>query len=220
MKILIIGAGRVGSQLASDLSRLGHSITIVDNDEEKLLRVSSQADVEALVRDATDPQLYEEIDIQSYDVVVAATDKDEINLFVAAIAKLYNIERVFVRAKNTQTSSLLQLLGVEAAIVEPQLAASIIFTMIQGRYGIVDLVSTITGDFHLVSGSIKQTSILRGKTLLEAIRDGLIPKSIKLLAVFDGERFYEVEESPVLDVGHIVIALVSHTSLKEFSELF
>ncbi len=220
MKILIIGAGRVGSQLAINLSKLGHSITIVDMDDEKLVKISSQADVEALIRDATDPQLYEEIDFQSYDVVVAATDKDEINLFVAAIAKLYNIERVFVRAKNPQTSTLLQLLGVEAAVVEPQLASSIIFSMIQGRYGIVDLVSSLTGDFHLVSGSIKQTSILRGKTLLEALKEGLIPSGVKLLAVFDGEYFYEIEDSPILDVGHIVIALVSHAKLKEFSELF
>jgi trk system potassium uptake protein TrkA len=220
LKILIIGAGRVGSQLAILLSRLGHSITIIDKDEDKIVKIGTQADVEGLVRDATDPQLYDEIDFHSYDVIVATTDRDEVNLFVAAIAKLYNIGRVFVRAKNPQTTSLLELLGVEAVVVEPMLAANILYSLVQGRYGIMDMVATLTGDFHLVSGLVKETSVLRGKRITEALREGLIPGGVKVLAVFDGENFYEIEDAPPLDVGSIVIALVRSNALKEFSVLF
>ncbi len=173
-----------------------------------------------MVRDATDPQLYEDIDLQTYDVVVACTDKDEVNLFVAALARLYKIERVFVRAKNPQTPTLLQLLGVESVIVEPQITANIIYAMIQGRYGLVDLITSLSGDFRIVAASIKETSLLRGKTVMDALREGLIPPGAKILAVFDGERFYDVEDSPVLDVGFVIVALVSKNSLKEFSELF
>ena len=202
------------------MSKLGHSITVVDKDEEKLVRLGTIADVEGLVRDATDPQLYEDIDLQTYDVVVACTDKDEVNLFVAALARLYKIERVLVRAKNPQTPTLLQLLGVESVIVEPQITANIIHAMIQGRYGLVDLITSLSGDFRIVAASIKETSMLRGKTIMDALRERLIPAGVKILAVFDGERFYDIEDSPVLDVGYVVVALVWKNSLKEFSELF
>jgi len=220
LRILIFGAGRVGSRLAVELSKLGHSITVIDTDEEKLSRLGVQADVEGLVRDATDPQLYEELDLPSYDIVVACTDRDEVNLFVAAIARLYGIERIFVRAKNEQTPTLLQLLGVESVVVEPRLAANIILSMIQGRYGVIDLVLSLSGDYRLVSASVKETSILRGKTVAEAMRAGLIPKGVKILAIFDGENFHEPEEGLTLEVGHVVIALVAQNAVKEFSELF
>ncbi|MCE4628206.1 MAG: TrkA family potassium uptake protein [Desulfurococcales archaeon] len=219
MKILIIGAGRVGSHLAKLLSRLGHDITIVDKDEQRILSVMSVADAEGLARDVTDPSFFEEIDLSRYDVVVAATDRDEVNLFVSSIAKLYNVERIFVRAKNPQTVTLLNMIGVESAVVEPVIAANILFSHIQGKYEIVNLVSSLSGEFFLVAGVIKETSRLRGKLLTHAIREGLIPPEIRVLAVFDGERFYDIDEAPVLEVGHIVIALVTERSLKTFSEL-
>ena len=220
MKILIIGAGRLGSHLAQLLSRLGHDITVVDKDEDKILATLKVADVDGYTRDVTDPRFFEEIDLSEYDVIVAATDRDEVNLFVASIARLYNVKRIFVRAKNSQTMSLLDLIGVEGVVVEPLIAANIIFSLIQGRYELVNLVSSLSGKFFLVSAVVKETSILRGKLLSRAIEDGLIPKDVKILAVFDGERFYDVSEAPALDVGHIVVALVSERSLREFNELF
>jgi len=219
LKVLIIGAGRVGSHLAQLLSNLGHDITVVDKNERRILAVMNQADVEGLARDVTDPSFFEEIDLAAYDAVVVATDRDEVNLFVASIAKLYNVERIFVRAKNPQTVTLLNMIGVESAVVEPVIAANIIFAHLQGRYEIVNLVSSLSADFFLVAGVVKETSRLRGKLPAHAMEEGLIPGSVRLLAVFDGEKFYSIDEAPVLDVGHVVIALVTEKGLKEFSEL-
>jgi trk system potassium uptake protein TrkA len=209
----------MGSHLAQLLSQLGHDITVVDKDEDKILSILNVADVEGLVRDVTDPRFFEEIDLASYDTVVIATDRDEVNLFVASIAKLYDVKRIFVRAKNSQTTSLLRMIGVESVVVEPLIAANILFSLIQGRYEVVSLVSSLSGDFFLVSGVVKETSRIRGKLLSHAIEEGLIPPSIKILAVFDGERFYDIEDAPVLDSGHVIVALVSSKSIKDFNEL-
>ncbi|MCE4624348.1 MAG: TrkA family potassium uptake protein [Desulfurococcales archaeon] len=219
MRILIIGAGRVGSHLAERLSKLGHDITVVDKDERKILSVINIADVEGLSRDVTDPRFFEDIDLSSYDAIVIATDRDEVNLFVASIARLYNVERIFVRAKNTQTISLLNLIGVESVIVEPLIAANMLYSLIQGKYELVHLVSALTGEFFLVAGAVRETSKIRGK-ILSHIMDEEIPKGVKILAVFDGENFYDPTEAPPLEPGHVVVALVSNRSLKEFNELF
>lgn len=219
MKILIIGAGRLGSHLAQLLSRLGHDITVVDKDEDKILNTLKIADVDGYARDVTDPRFFEEIDLSTYDVIVAATDRDEVNLFVASIARLYNVERIFVRAKNSQTTSLLSMIGVEGVVVEPLIAANILFSLIQGKYELVNLVSSLSGGFYLVSGVVREASPLRGKLISHAIEEGLIPSSVKILAVFDGERFYDINEAPPLEPGFVVIALVSEKSLREFNEL-
>ena len=218
MRILIIGAGRVGSTLAELLSSAGHSVTVIDKNEEKVLSI--QADVESYIRDATDPEVYEELDIRIYDVVVAATDRDEVNLFVAAIAKLNNIEKVFVRVKNPKTSKLLRILGVDGIVVVPQIAANILYTLIEGRYKVVNLINTLIGEFKLVSLTVRETSTVRGIAPPELEKRGLLPRGVKILAVYWEDQFYDPSEAPPLEPGQIVIALAHEEAIKELSELF
>ncbi len=209
----------MGRHLAEQLSRLGHDIIIVDKDENKIVAVMESADVEGLTRDVTDPRFFEELDLSSFDAVVVVTDRDEVNLFVASIARLYNVKRIFVRAKNPHMTSLLRLIGVESVVIEPLVAANIIFSLLQGKYEPVQLLPSLAGGFYLVSGVVTESSKLRGKIITHAIQDGLVPPNIMILAVFDGERFYSPEEAPAVEAGHMVIALVDERGLKEFNEL-
>jgi len=219
LKILIIGAGRVGRSLAAQLVRSGHSVTLIDKDETKM-QALHDIDAEFLLKDATDPRTYEELDIKQYDVVVAVTDRDEVNLFVAAIASMYNIPRIYVRAKNPHTAKLVRVLGVDGVVVTPQIAANLLYSFIEGRYRPVNLVNTLIGEFHLVSVMVKETSQVRGLRPREIEAKGLIPRGVKILSIYHEGKFYDPEEAPPLDVGHVVIALVHREALERFRELF
>ncbi|MEB3780080.1 MAG: TrkA family potassium uptake protein [Desulfurococcales archaeon] len=218
--MLIVGAGLVGSMLAQRLSDVGHSVTIIDKDEERVTRIGTQADVEALVKDATNPAIYDEIDLESYDIVVAATDKDEVNLFVAAIARLYGLDKIYVRIRNPQTSRILDILGVKGIVPEPQLVANILFSLIEGLHTAVTLMPVLTGDFVLVSLTVKPTSVVRGRWIKDLERDSVLPKEAKILAVFDGERLVDPLDSPPLEVGHVVIALTRRDKVRDLMNLF
>ena len=219
MKILIIGAGRVGSALAAQLVKSGHSVTVIDKDASKV-ESPETVDAEFLVRDATDPKVYEELELRDYDVVVAVTDKDEVNLFVAAVAKLYNVNKIYVRAKNPETSRLLRLLGVEGVVVAPLVTANILYSLIEGRYRLVRVVDTLIGEFHIASATVRETSPVRGLKPADIERKGMLPEGVKILSIYHEGVFYEPEEAPPLEPGYVVIALVHEESLKKFSELF
>ncbi len=220
MRILIVGAGLVGSMLAQKLSDVGHSVTIIDKDEERVTRIGSQADVEALVKDATNPAIYDELDLESYDIVVAATDRDEVNLFVAAIARLYGLDKIYVRIRNPQTSRILDILGVKGVVPEPQLIANTLFSLIEGLHTAVILMPVLTGDFVLVSLTVKPTSIVRGRWVKDLERDKVLPGDSRILAVFDGEKLVDPLDAPPLDVGYVVIALARRDRVKELMNLF
>jgi len=215
--VLIIGAGEVGRLLARRLSEIGHSVTVVDKSEERIVRLSDEADVMGVVRDATDPLLYSEIDLSSFDVVVAATDRDEVNLFVAAVARLHRVHRVFVRVRNPETSRLLSMLGVENIIAERQIAANILFSYIQGHYSIVELLPALQGDFLVVSGVVRATSPVRGKSMSEV--DSMMPRGARILLVYHDGEFRDPRDVPYLEEGMMPIIIARRDVLREVARL-
>ncbi len=218
MRILIIGAGQVGSNLAHILALHGNDVIVVDKDPEKCraLRESAEADIHAVEGDATDPSLYDEIDLASIDVVVAATDRDEVNLFVATLAKDYGVKRVIARARSPLVARLMEKIGVEYVITEPLVTAKLMAAVIEGKYTAVNLVPVFTGNYVLVAVSIAETDSSVGKSLEELN----LPRESRVLAVFDGEEFLDPLEVDKLHPNYVIIALVRRDVVQEFIQAF
>ncbi len=217
MRILIVGAGHVGSTLAKLLSVKGNDVIVVDRDAEKAMRIADEADVLALARDATDPELYEEINLSTFDVVVAVTDRDEINLFVSTVSKEYGVPRVVARVKNPSIARLLERVGVEYALTEPYIMAKIIESVIEGKYHAVELAPIFTGNYVIASITLTESDSSVGKRLSEISLPG---DGVKLLTVFDEEGFKDPEEIGELRPGMQIIALVRRDLVEKFVEVF
>ncbi len=217
MRILIIGAGHSGSLLAKRLAEKGHEVIIVDKNPERAQMVAHEADVQAYARDATDPSLYDEIDMLTIDVVVAVTDKDEVNLFVAALAKEYNVPRIIAKARDARIALLMERFGIEYVVPEPQITARIIESIIEGKYSVVELVPAYSGNYALISITLTESSNAVGKTLEEVEYDR---SKAKILAVFDGQTLLDPSEVTQLQPNYEVIALVRRDYIEEFMQAF
>ena len=90
MNILILGAGQVGSELTEILSEDGHSITLVDLDEEKLEKESEQHDIKIVSGNCCYPQTLEDANIQETELAIAMTEWDEVNLVACQMIKHLN----------------------------------------------------------------------------------------------------------------------------------
>ena len=89
MKIVILGAGAVGSTLASLLSE-EHDIVIVDNNLSVLGRLEEEADLKTILGGCSYPNILVNADIANADMVVAVTGSDETNIVSCLIAKVLN----------------------------------------------------------------------------------------------------------------------------------
>ncbi len=218
MRVLIIGAGKLGSLLAKQLSERGHEVIVIEIDEQKAKRVAEEADVAAYVRDATDPAVYDEIGLSTVDVVVATANRDEVNLFASLIAREYGVPRIIAKIRDAKVAQIMTRVGlVEDVVVEPQVMASIIEGIIEGKYNVLDLVPVFIGNFRLVTVTIAEGSNVEGK-MLDEVR---YPKEgVKLLAVFDGKTFHDPDEPIRLEPGYQIIALVREDIIEDFLESF
>ncbi len=218
MRVLVIGAGKVGSILAKTLAEKGYDVIVVDKDSSKIESLVAVADVQAIAKDATDPAVYEEhVDLTTIDVVVAVTNRDEVNLFIATLAREYNVPRIIIKVRDQRVAFLIQKLGIEHVIVEPLVTAKIIESVIEGKYVTVNLLPIFTGNYQLVSITISEGDEAAGKPLDEVN----IPRDkARILAIFDGNTIKDPGEVTRLEPGYQVIALVRRDWLEEFIEAF
>jgi len=87
MKIIIIGAGEVGFNIAQRLSEENHDVVVIDKDQNKINHLQTVLDVQAVVGSGTSPSILQEVGIKESDIIVAATDSDEANLIACFFAQ-------------------------------------------------------------------------------------------------------------------------------------
>ncbi len=115
MKIVIMGCGRVGAQLAGLLDADGHTVTVLDNDAYSFRRLAPTFGGTALFGNGIDAEALKRAGIEEADVFVAMTQGDNRNVMAAQIAKhIFNVPRVICRIYDPLRQELYDTLGLEA----------------------------------------------------------------------------------------------------------
>ncbi len=89
MKVLIIGAGEVGYTTAQRLAGEGHDVVVIEADESRAHRVGEELDVQVISGSGSDPEVLKQAGLSATDLVIAVTNRDEVNLVSCTIAKAY-----------------------------------------------------------------------------------------------------------------------------------
>jgi len=118
MNILIVGAGIVGFNLAQELSHEGHDISIIDSDAEKIKLISEKLDVLAIRGNGCLPSTLLQGRIRDAEMVIAVTDKDEINLMVCFLAHKFEVKERFARLRNMELTGESQVFKPEELFVD------------------------------------------------------------------------------------------------------
>lgn len=115
MKVLIMGCGRVGAQLADLLDRDGHEVTILDLDAYSFRRLSPDFHGTALVGNGLDEDTLRKSGIEQASAFVAVTQGDNRNIMAAQIARqVFSVPRVLCRIYDPLRRDLFAQLGIEA----------------------------------------------------------------------------------------------------------
>jgi trk system potassium uptake protein TrkA len=115
MKIVIMGCGRVGAQLASLLSNAGHEISMLDVDGYSFRRLPANFTGTALLGDGTDEDALRKAGIEKADAFIAVTQGDNRNIMASQIAKhIFDVPRVICRIYDPLRQELYSELGIQA----------------------------------------------------------------------------------------------------------
>lgn len=127
MKIIIIGVGKVGYNLADNLEKEGHSVTIIDRNSEALKKAEENLDVMCIKGNGVSTSTLLEAGVSETDLLIAVTDSDEVNMVCCLTAKKLKAAHTIARIRNTEYARELTLLKEELElemIINPEMAAA------------------------------------------------------------------------------------------------
>lgn len=171
MKILIVGAGAVGFNLAKQLSKEGHDISVVEKDQELVKRIGEKLDVFVVSGNASSPSILEEAGIKTADMVLAVTNSDEINMVVCTLGHSYGVKTKIARIRSpefTDEQPFLHRNGFHIDhIVNPEKITINSILNIIGTPGAIYVADFTEGDILLRGFNVPGDAPIIGKKLSE-----------------------------------------------------
>ena len=175
MKIIIVGCGKVGTSLVSQLSKEKHEITIIDRNTDVVTEVSNSYDVMGIVGNGVSYELQLEAGIEETDLLIAVTDSDEVNMLTCLVAKkvggLKNrdfgtIARVRNPLYSKEVNYIKDELGL-ATTINPEFASAMEISRLI-RFPSASKVDTFAkGKVELVKMEVPEGSPLDGLSLID-----------------------------------------------------
>ena len=168
MRILIAGAGKVGHTLATELLREKHDITVIDQDEEVIRKITDTLDVMCVRGNSANASTLMEAEVERADILIAATATDEINMLCCLIGKHLGAEFTIARIRDPEYNESLFMLqhdmGIDMTINPERATAQEISRML--RYPFANNVEPFAkGRVELVEFLAHEGDVICGKPL-------------------------------------------------------
>ncbi len=212
----------MGFNIAQRLSEESHDVVLIDKDPQKIKRITEDLDVQVFLGSGTSPRLLKESGVENADMLVAATDSDEVNLIACLLAR--NLNQYMLKVARVRNQEYLQekelfsqqSLGIDH-IINPQsvMVDSILNLMeVPGASEVIDFVE---GRVKLIGFTVKKDSPFSGRRLnsFKGIEEKLL-----LGAIVRENQVVIPHGSDAIQTDDLIYIVVRNNELNHVLELF
>jgi trk system potassium uptake protein TrkA len=216
MFIVVVGGGKVGSNVARKLRTLKHEVVIVEQKRDRYERLEEEFEHAAILGDGTELFVLEQAGMRRPpDVVVAVTGDDEDNLVICQLAKeAYGVPSVVARVTDPRNQQHFDLLGISPTVS----ATSMVLALIQHEvpeHELVHLLELRKENLEIVEVEVGAKASAAGNK----IEDLHLPRTVRLISVMrDGKAEIAVGATE-LRPGDQVLALLEPGGEEELRPL-
>lgn len=217
MKVIVVGGGKTGSQLAAQLLGAGHQVRVIEDRPAVVERLRRELPAEVVLEgDGSEPTVLEMAEIGKAQVLAAVTGDDDANLVITTIARFeFDVPRIIARVNNPKNAWLFTPeMGVDVAINQADLLAKLIAEEMS-LGDMMTLLKLRKGEYSVVEEKVDPTAVAAGKR----IREVSLPKACTLIAVIRKGELIVPHGDTVLEPVDEVLALVHVSQLSELAAL-
>lgn len=217
MNVVIVGDGKVGGTIASQLSGEGHDIIVIDNNTRVLTNASNTMDIISVEGNGASMQVQERAGVPHADLLIAATSADEVNMLACLVGKKLGAKHTIARVRNPeyfqQINNLKDDLGLSMA-VNPELAAAEEISRLLRFPSALKIDTFARGRVELVEIKIPSHSVLDGMPLWAIYKEFQV--KILICAVQREGEVYIPSGDFVLQAGDKINLTASHLEIAKF----
>ena len=219
LKIIIVGCGKVGSNIVEQLSQEGHDITIIDNNPQKVQELTDLYDVMGVVGNGASFSTQLDSGIETTDLIIAVTGSDELNLLCCTVAKRVGKCSAIARVRNpdysNETGYLREKLGL-AMIINPELETAREAARILCLPTALEVNVFANGQAELIKFKIPQNNVLDGMVISELSKK--TSTNILICAIERDGKVYIPSGEFKLEKNDIISFAASRNISKNFFE--
>ena len=196
--IIIVGAGKVGWNLARELIEKDNEVTVIESNRERYLTVEQELEHNIQYGDASELWVLERAGISRADMVIAVTGDDEDNMLICQVAKeKYLVDRIIARVNNPRNRETFDLLGIKPVVSATDLILRLIEHEVP-EYGLVHLLDLpeqrleiiemeLPGDSKAAGHRVGDLAMPEGSLLISVLREGtgFVPNAETVLQAGD-----------------------------------
>ena len=220
MKIVIAGAGEMGSHLARMLSGNGHDITVIDGDQKLLSEVSSLADVITVEGDSTIFAVLRKASVRKCDLFIAVNHEENANVVAAMLAKKLGAKKSIARIDNNEylepnNKEMFIDMGIDYLFYPEKVAAREVINLL-GHTSTTEYVDFSSGKLSLVVFRLEPASPLVGQVLTGFADE--TPLSYRTVAITRGGQTIIPREGEQFMEGDMVYVIARQDAVREVME--
>ncbi|MFQ5554647.1 MAG: Trk system potassium transporter TrkA [Acidimicrobiia bacterium] len=217
MRIVIIGAGAVGSYLAERLSSEGQDVVVVESDGSRATEVQGAIDCLVIHGNGASPSVLEEAGLKRADLLIAVTSSDAVNVLAAHAGARFGVPRRVARVEDPQLLDEADALGVDL-LIDPgeTTAAELVLLVRQG--GVSEVIEFADGRLDLIGGYISDEAPVTGLSLSE-LKDRVTGWTWVVVAIIRNGATLVGRGSTQLQSGDHVLIMAETEKASEAFEL-
>ncbi|HEX7058741.1 MAG TPA: TrkA family potassium uptake protein [Solirubrobacterales bacterium] len=216
MYIIVVGAGKVGWNLARELLEKNHEVTTIESNRRRYLTVEQELEHNVQYGDASELWVLERAGIQRADMVIAVTGDDEDNMLICQVAReKYQIDQVIARVNNPRNKEHFELLGVRPTVSATDLILRLIEHEVP-EYGLVHLLDLQEEQLEIIEMLLGQDCRVTGRR----VGDLSMPEGSLLISVLREGKGFVPGPDTVLQAGDEVLAVLDPGKEEDLKELF
>ncbi len=204
MYVIIVGAGKVGWNLARELIARDREVTLIESNHDRYRTVESELEHAVQYGDATELWVLERAGIQRADLVIAVTGDDEDNILICQVAKeKYGVQRIVARVNNPRNLQHFKLLGIQPAVSATDLILRLIEHEVP-EYGLIQLLALEEEHLEIIELEVGESSEADGSRVSEI----QLPDGSLVISVLRGGTGFVPKGETIVNAGDQVMLIL------------